>query len=205
MLVPNFQPISVDEFLQSANVQTESIADSTVLWTVLVVDKAHMNEVISELEESVPIFIDFKIQIISAKDGVTDFIQNFERRSHSYLLLHDFDGWNPKDWEMIDLYRGRLEVDNCSITLLLSPESIQKMGYSAPNFLSWFGGRIFKLVLGAEYLTPDEIEHRLSILHQWSGQSDAEVIQLAEQNELPAEPEYGEWLILLNRGDLIGQ
>ena len=34
-------------------------------------------------------------------------------------------------------------------------------------------------------------------------QTDAEVIALAEQNRLPPEPDYAEWLVLLGKGELL--
>jgi hypothetical protein len=73
----------------------------------------------------------------------------------------------------------------------------------APNFASWLGSRIFRLILGVELLTTEERQARLSALREWSGKSDSEVIALAELHKLPSDPEYGEWLILLEREDLI--
>jgi hypothetical protein len=63
--------------------------------------------------------------------------------------------------------------------------------------------RIYYLDKDAEILTAEDCEQRLAALQEWSGKSNDEVIILAENRQLPTDPEYGEWLILLNRGDLL--
>jgi hypothetical protein len=57
--------------------------------------------------------------------------------------------------------------------------------------------------LGLEILTESESQQRLAALQQSTGKTDAEVIRLAEAGQLPRDPEYGEWLVLLDRGDLL--
>ena len=58
--------------------------------------------------------------------------------------------------------------------------------------------------LGAEELSPQEREERLQALSLRFGMSADEVIALAERNQIPSDPDFVEWLILLDRADLIG-
>jgi hypothetical protein len=68
---------------------------------------------------------------------------------------------------------------------------------------SWIGSRVYDLELGLEILTEAESQQRLEALEQFTGKTDEEVICLAETGQLPTDPEYGEWLVLLGRGDLL--
>ena len=53
-------------------------------------------------------------------------------------------------------------------------------------------------------LTPEERQARLASLREWSGMTDEEVIARAARGELSPDPQYALWLVLLNRGDLLG-
>lgn len=53
------------------------------------------------------------------------------------------------------------------------------------------------------YLSDKEIEAALERLRQHFGLEDNQVIEMASNNQLPSDPCFGEWLILLGRGDLI--
>lgn len=86
---------------------------------------------------------------------------------------------------------------------MLSEQSNRLMVSNAPHFVSFVSSRIYYLDKDSNVLTPEECEQRLSALQDWSGQTNADVIALAENRQLPADPEYGEWLILLDRGDLL--
>jgi len=52
-------------------------------------------------------------------------------------------------------------------------------------------------------LTTEECDERIDALQEYLGKTNDEVITLAENRQLPTDPEYAEWLILLNRGDLL--
>jgi hypothetical protein len=56
--------------------------------------------------------------------------------------------------------------------------------------------------LGLEILTKASLQ-RLEALPQFTGKTDLDVMHLAGTGQLPTDPEYGEWLVLLGRGDLI--
>jgi hypothetical protein len=77
------------------------------------------------------------------------------------------------------------------------------MLHNAPNFVSWLGARIYQFQKDAEMLTQTERDRRLKALQENFEMSDQDVIDLAENRQLPSDPEFGEWLILLDRGDLL--
>ena len=86
---------------------------------------------------------------------------------------------------------------------MLSSESLKALFTYAPNFVSWLGARVYRFDKDREFLTTDERQARLSALREGLGLSDSQVIELAQARKLPLAPEYGEWLVLLNREDLI--
>jgi hypothetical protein len=190
--------ITVDELLPRIRVQTEGNT-----WSVIIFDDQDLVNAIEELVESIKIFLECKIQNIDVSSAKIQFISEIESDT-DYILLWNFGNWTNTDWQELDYMRSSLDKGKRGGILILSQSAVEKMSSYAPNFSSWVGGRIFQMILGAEFLTTEESQSRLEALREWAGKSDAEIIELAEAHHLPSEPEYGEWLILLGRGDLIG-
>jgi hypothetical protein len=188
---------STDTLLQKLGAQPDGN-----IWTVLVVEDSEIDEVIEELSETIGIFTECEIKIISAQNGASELVEQIKQSSADYLLLWTFETWNCKDWYGLDTGRSSLSKPRGGM-LVLSSTSAEMMLNCAPNFCSWVGSRMYALAKDSAYLTDQERETRLSILREWSGLSDAEVLESAASHQLPPTPEYGEWLVLLGRGDLI--
>ncbi len=196
-MLRSLSSISTDTLLQKLGAQPDGN-----IWTVLVVEISDINEVVEELSETISIFSECKIKIISAQNGASELIEQIVQSSEDYLLLWTFESWDCKDWYRLDACRSSLSKLRGGM-LVLSSTSAEMMLNCAPNFCSWVGSRIYALAKDSEFLTDQEREIRLSTLREWLGRSDAEVIASAESRQLPLTPEYGEWLVLLGRGDLI--
>lgn len=190
--------ISFDEFLQRVRSQPESN-----IWSILVVTYSNVDEVLEDLKSGIEILAECEVQSVSGESGVSELCDRIHNSGADYLVLWNFETWHPNDWRHLDSLRSRLNRKGRGGVVILSSQSLRVMGTNAPNFFSWLSPRVYALNLGADLLTDDEREARLSALREWSGQSDEEVITLAEAKELPTEPEYGEWLVLLDREDLI--
>ena len=190
-------PTSTDALLQKLGVQPDGN-----IWTVLVVETSDIDEVVAELSETISIFAECEIKIISAQNGASELIEQIVQSSENYLLLWTFEAWTREDWYRLDACRSSLSKPRGGM-LVLSSTSAEMMLNCAPNFCSWVGSRIYALAKDSELLTDPEREIRLSVLREWSGFSDTDVIASAESHQLPLTPEYGEWLVLLGRGDLI--
>jgi hypothetical protein len=188
---------STDKLLQKLGTQPNSN-----IWTVLIVETSDTDEVVEELGETISIFVECQIKVMSAKNGAFELIEQIVKSSEDYLLLWNFEAWNCEDWYRLDACRSSLSKPRGGM-LVLSSASAEIMLNCAPNFCSWVGSRVYALAKDSEFLTDPEREIRLSTLREWSGLSDAEVIASAESHQLPPIPEYGEWLVLLGRGDLI--
>jgi hypothetical protein len=187
---------SLDEILQ----RISSLPNAN-FWSVLVTSPEQQQQALTELEESIPIFIDEVVTVITITPDVEALIHAVQA-SEAYILLWQFDIWQPEQWQQFDYARSRFSHDNGGI-ILLTPNSAAQLQTYAPNFASWIGSRVYDLQLGLEILTEAESQQRLKALQQFTGKTDAEVIRLAETGQLPKDPEYGEWLVLLGRGDLL--
>jgi hypothetical protein len=187
---------SLDEILQ----RLSSLPNAN-FWSVLVAPPEQQQQSLIELEESIPIFIDEAVEIIAITPDVEAII-HIVQASEAYILLWQFDTWQPEQWQQFDYARSRFSHDKGGIILLTPNSAVQFQTY-APNFASWIGARVYELQLGLEILTEAESQQRLEALQQFTGKTDVDVIRLAEAGQLPRDPEYGEWLVLLGRGDLL--
>lgn len=189
--------ISLDDFLQRIGSQPNGN-----VWSAIVVESSYLSEVIEDLKEMIGIFTECDLGVISGENGATALIISVEQATEDYLLLSDFESWSQDNWREFDYARSRLAKKRGGV-LVLSLESIGVLSRFAPNFASWLGSRVYLLDKDREFLTIDERQGRLLALQEWLGLSNSEVIELAEAHKLPPDPEYGEWLVLLNREDLI--
>jgi hypothetical protein len=188
---------STDTLLQKLGAQPDGN-----IWTILVVETSDIDEVVEELSETISIFSECEIKVISVQNGASDLVEQIIQSSEDYLLLWTFEAWNCEDWHRLDACRSSLSKPRGGM-LVLSSTSAEMMLNCAPNFCSWVGSRVYALEKDSEFLTDLDREIRLSALREWSGLSDAAVVESAESYQLPRTPEYIEWLILLGRGDLI--
>jgi hypothetical protein len=189
--------ISLDGILQRI-----STLPSANFWSVLITAPNQQQQALTELEESIPIFIDSSVKVIPITPGLESVIAVIQASEDEYVLLWQFDSWQPEQWQQFDYGRSQFSHDKGGI-LLFTPHAAAQFQRYAPNFASWVGSRVYDLQLGLEILTETESQQRLEALQQSTGKTDAEVIRLAESGQLPTDPEYGEWLVLLGKGDLL--
>jgi hypothetical protein len=190
---------STDELLQRIGAQS-----SGSLWTILIANTSDLNDILNELGETITIFSECEAKVISAQSGASDLASEIMNSSEEFVLLGNFEDWRCEDWHQFDAARSQLSKPTPhGGILLLSDTSAKLVLNCAPNFCSWVGSRFYALNKDSEFLTSQEREARLSALRDWSGHSDAEIITFAEAHQLPPTPDYGEWLVLLGRGDLI--
>jgi hypothetical protein len=189
---------SLDEFLQ----RNGGLIDSNI-WMVLVVDINDIDLIATDLQDTIEIFSECTTGTISGKFGARSLISQISEASEEYLLLWQLDTWDNNEWKIFDALRSRLDKGNKGGLLIISEQANNLMIHNSPNFVSWLGARIYYLQKDAEILSDEECDQRLAALQEWTGKTNDEVIALAESRQLPTDPEYGEWLILLNRGDLL--
>jgi hypothetical protein len=191
---------SLDELL----IRIGSHPDSNI-WAVLVVKSEDIPSIVEDLQDTLEIFIESEIAVISGQNGAKELIEQVKKAEQDYILLWQLDVWQTADWRSFDAFRSNLDKGDKGGLILLTKESTYSLIHNAPNLASWLGAKVFYFEKDAEILTEEEANIRLSALQEWTGKSNDEVIKLAENHQLPHDPEYAEWLILLNRGDLLEQ
>ena len=118
------------------------------------------------------------------------------------VILSGGAGLTPEKWRSLDIMRSALERKG-PVILWLSPGDVANLTEHAPNIRSFIGGSIFFAGPDGGIMTEAERQERLNELSQHFGFSGDEAVRKAKAGELPHEPEFVEWLVLLGRGDLL--
>ncbi len=105
-------------------------------------------------------------------------------------------------WSSLDIMRSALERAG-PVILWLAPNDVADLTEFAPNIRSFIGASIFIAGPDGGIMTEADRQERLKELGHHFGLSNEEIVRKAESKELPPEPEFVEWLVLLGRGDLV--
>ena len=118
------------------------------------------------------------------------------------VILSGGTGLTPQKWRSLDIMRSALERKG-PVILWLASDDIANLANLAPNIRSLIGASIFVAGPDGGIMTETERQERLKELSEHFGFSGDEAVRKAEAGELPHEPEFVEWLVLLGRGDLV--
>jgi len=72
----------------------------------------------------------------------------------------------------------------------------------SPHFTSWIGSEVH-VVAEDRFLDQESRNSRLAALRTKYGMSDHELIASTTAGRAPEDPEIAEWLVLIERGDLL--
>jgi hypothetical protein len=115
------------------------------------------------------------------------------------VLVTGIEHLAPAELERFDLFRNRA-LYSPRVLIATTQEGADLLCKHSPNLWSWFGAHCMQYDAQEGRMNVDE---RLQSLRDHFQMSDLEVINLAERGELPDDPAFAEWLILLHRGDLL--
>jgi hypothetical protein len=121
--------------------------------------------------------------------------------SSRVLVIDGVEAIDSNGWAKLDRDRTRIGREGV-VALVSSAATFDRLQRFAPNLGSWVGAAFFKGALQ----TPERwksTEHRLEELRAWAELDDETLVARAERGELPADPLFTEWLVLLDRGDLV--
>jgi len=118
------------------------------------------------------------------------------------VILSSGTGLTQEKWRSLDIMRSALERKG-PVILWLSPGDVANLTGYAPNIRSFIGASIFLAGPDGSIMTDAERQERLNELSQHFGFTGDEAVRRAEARELPHEPEFVEWLVLLGRGGLL--
>lgn len=145
-----------------------------------------------------------EIPVVSSQhpSSAAALIASAQEQPRHVLLLSEIDDLAAQEWRSLDLRRDELQRGACVIAVLQRP-TLQRILSAAPNLASWISGSLWRVAPLGEQLPAEEVSQRLAALRQRFGMSDDQVLRQAQEHQLPRDPEFGEWLILLDRGDLL--
>ena len=118
------------------------------------------------------------------------------------VLIPDLDQADAERWLALDVNRSAW-IREGAVVLWLSAAGVANLSSCAPNIKSLVGGSIFHLGTDGGAMTAAERDQRIADLESHFQMNSAEVIRQAESGVLPTEPHFVEWLVLLDRGDLV--
>ena len=132
---------------------------------------------------------------------VQGLIEQLAAQRDNVVLIYGFDEWTDHLFSSLDINRSGLETGSF-LVLCVNLKTAGRFLDSAPNIRSYLGANIFVAAPDPSQMGPGEIAERLVQLREFYNLSDAEVIARAERRELPSEPQFIEWLVLLGRSEL---
>lgn len=116
------------------------------------------------------------------------------------VLLTGIEHLDQEELERLDLFRNRA-LHSPRVLIVTTPEGADRLSMHSPNLLSWLGAHCFQYDSEEGRMN---VAERLQSLRDHFKMSDSEIIDLAERGALPSDVAFTEWLVLLQRGDLLG-
>jgi len=171
-------------------------------WLLLVTSSTTTHPVSHRIQQELLIYDAAVVTPIHRPANADDLLEKFGSTAAGVLIVSGLDHFRPQDWQSVDHLRSRLARDE-AVILVVGAKTAENIVNLAPNLASWIAGSSWFLDTHAEELSAEEKEARLEALRKWANLTDAEVIQQAEDGRLPSAPEFAEWLVLLDRGDLL--
>jgi len=195
------------------------VADRTCMegsgWSVVVVSESQINAVTEELKEEFEFLVDDddagRVQVFSESQSGSALVASVARMGPDDVALLPLPvSTLASVAHSLDYRRGRL-LERARGVIVTSAAGVQMLAAQAPNLWSWVSARIWNMDPTAGRLDVDshagrlDPEARLVSLREGTGFTDAEVLERAAAGTLASDPVFAEWLVLLGRGDLLGQ
>jgi hypothetical protein len=172
----------------------------TAAYAAYVVPLHDVPEIVAELDEDLHSF-DPSVEVaVLDRMNAADLLGALAD-SRGEIMVVSATTYGSDDWKLLDRRRSSLAHPGVTV-FIMTTENFDDLMRTAPNLASWLGGLVFQHSAEAQDLEETR-ERQLVSLRAWARKSDSEIVQAAIAGLLPADPEYGEWLVLLGRGDLL--
>ena len=172
-------------------------------WFVLLTPEGQSEATADALWEELSALRVGTIDKVSRPSNASELARRSQEASNAVLLVSGLEGFSEDEWRHMDLLRSQFQRE-AGVVLVMEASTAERLQREAPNLMSWIGSSVWALAPDAESLSAEEREARIEALRQWAKLTDQQVLDLAARGQLPADPAYAEWLVLLDRGDLLG-
>jgi hypothetical protein len=181
----------------------EMRGEGSYSWSILIKPPSSDVAALQEFAEELEAFVRQKPRIVDITGLlVGDLREQLQEPPGDPVLLVGFDERSPEFWSAVDLNRSSLERSG-AVVFWLSAAGVSDLCTHAPNLRSFIGGSIFVVGSTGGEMAANERAERLRDLSAFYGLTNDQIIEKAMKRELPREPEFVEWLVLLGRGDLV--
>jgi len=193
-----FKPAPIFEIVRLIDIQPQGQTGFCML-----VASSVDAEFINELREELDLQDVGSLGAIDVKDlDAIHLVEQLRTRPDAAVLMHGFASWANDQFVSLDVNRSRLETGSF-LLFLVDQQTAGRFLSHAPNIRSFLGANIFETAPDLSTMSPEEVEHRLDQLRTHYGLTDSEVIDRATRGDLSSEPHFAEWLVLLERSDLV--
>jgi len=193
-----FKPASIFEIVRLIDIQPQGQTGFCML-----VASSVDAEFINELREELDLQAVGSLGAIDVKNlTAINLVEHLQTRQDAAVLMDGFETWADDQFASLDVNRSRLETGSF-LVFLVDLETACRFLNQAPNIRSFLGANIFETAPDLSTMSPEEVEHRLDQLRTHYGLTDSEVIDRATRGDLSSEPHFAEWLVLLERSDLV--
>ena len=129
--------------------------------------------------------------------GVASWVAN----AKAHVLLVDATAFGSEEWASLDVQRSSSAHEG-PVLFIMRHEGFSDLMRAAPNLASWLGGNVLAKDDGKRAIE-EARARRLAALQSTLNMTNDSVVRAAAAGTLPRDPEYAEWLALLERGDLL--
>ena len=175
----------------------------THAWLVLVRPAEAHEEALEDLRTELSVMLERPVRIVDAgRVSITELRQDIRTPPDDIVLLTGLDGFDEASWAALDLNRSGLERPG-AIIMWLSSSAVLTLSRHASSVRSFVGGSFFALGPQGGIMSGEERDRRLNELAEHFQLSSEHVLGMAQAGQLPPDPLFVEWLVLLGRGDLV--
>jgi len=172
-------------------------------WLAVLGPPAGSTVALQELQTELRSFLRIPTRVFPLETATFEELREaLQQPGHDAVVLTASTGLASEKWSSLDVMRSALERAG-PIVLWMAPDAVAGLADFAPNIRSFIGASIFMAAPDGGMMTDSERRQRLKELEEHYGLTSEEIVRRAESRELPPEPHFVEWLVLLGRGDLV--
>lgn len=172
-------------------------------WVGVLIPPTDVQNALDGLRADLSSLLQRETRVLSLENGTFEELRAaLHRPSNDIVILVVPIDLGAEKWSSVDLMRSALERTG-PVILWVSANAFAGLSQFAPNIRSFIGPSIFAAGPEGGIMTDQQRNARLEELIGHYGYGNEEIVRKAESKELPPEPHFVEWLVLLGRGDLV--